>query len=57
MNNLKGPPRLVDYSSDEELFIENDCKKGAREILAQNNSEQTIKNHNVCKKTQNEWCI
>lgn len=55
MNNIKTPPRLVDYSSDEEQYLENDSKNKTQEILPQNNSKQKMKSPNFSTWSQNEW--
>lgn len=57
MNNIKIPPRLVDYSSDEEQCHENDSKNKTQEILSQNNSKLMTKSSNFNSWSQNEWFI
>lgn len=57
MNNIKIPTRLVDYSSDEEQYHENDSENQTQEILSQNNSKQIMKSPNFISWNQNEWFI
>lgn len=57
MNNIKTPLRLVDYSSDEEQYLENDSENKTQEVLPQNNLKQKKKSPNFSTWSQNEWFV
>lgn len=57
MNNIKTPLRLVDYSSDEEQYFENDSENKTQEVLPQNNLKQKKKSPNFSTWSQNEWFV